>query len=33
VVGEADVLSGLVLTDAQSEIDLLDDIGMRTIDV
>jgi hypothetical protein len=33
VVGEADVLSGLVYTDTPSEIDLDEDVGMRTIDV
>ena len=33
MIGEADVLSGLVYTDAPSELDLLEDVGMRTIDV
>jgi hypothetical protein len=31
VMGETDVTSGIVFTDA--EIDLLDDVGMRTIDI
>jgi hypothetical protein len=33
VMGETDVTSGIVFTDAPSEIDLLDDVGMRTIDI
>ena len=33
VMGETDVTSGIVFTDAPAEIDLLDDVGMRTIDI